>query len=270
MIRLQKSAAALTIGAVVALASGCGDSDNDSNKAADNTTDSTEPTEDAVATPVVDPGDGGDYQPDIDPADFVETIDNPYLPFTPGSTWVYEGVDEEGVTERIEVTVTGARREVMGVSTVVVRDTAYVDGEIVEDTYDWFAQDREGNVWYFGEDTSEYEDGVPINDAGAWEAGVDGALPGIVMPADPAVGDAYRQEFYAGEAEDMGEVLEVGVTHSIGLGEYQDVLVTEDWSPLEPDVIERKYYAPGVGKLVEEKTAGGEDHVELIEYTPGP
>ena len=114
----------------------------------------------------------------------------------------------------------------MGISATVVRDTVYVDGELVEDTYDWFAQDNDGNVWYLGEDTHEYEDGVAVNAEGAWEAGVDGALPGIVMPADPAVGDAYRQEYYAGEAEDMGEVLEVGVARSIALGDYDDVVVT--------------------------------------------
>jgi hypothetical protein len=266
MIRLQRSTAAMTIGAVVLVASGCGDNDSSPPTAGG----TTETTEDSGAAPVVDPGDGGDYRPDIDPADFVEAIDHPYLPFTAGSTWVYEGVGDDGETERIEVAVTGESREVMGVSVVVVRDTAYADGELVEDTYDWFAQDRDGNVWYFGEDTEDYEDGQVVSTEGAWEAGVDGALPGIVMPADPTVGDAYRQEFYAGEAEDMGEVLEIGTSRSIGLGDYQDVLVTEDWSPLEPEVVENKYYAPGVGLIVEEKTAGGDGHAELVEYTPGP
>lgn len=169
--------------------------------------------------------------------------------------------------ERIEVTVTEERRDVMGVSTLVVRDTEYVEGELVEDTYDWFAQDRDGNAWYFGEDTAEY-DGEVVTTEGSWEAGVDGALPGIVMLADPSVGDAYRQKYYAGEAEDMGEVLEVGATHSIGLGDCTDVLVTEDWTPLEPEVVENKYYAPGVGMIAEEKSAGGTGSAELAEYTP--
>ena len=113
-----------------------------------------------------------------------------------------------------------------------MRDTVYVAGELVEDTYDWFAQDADGNVWYLGEDTHEYEDGVAVSAEGAWEHGVDGALAGIVMPAHPEVGDAYRQEFLAGEAEDMGEILEVGVARSIELGDYDDVVVTEDWTPL--------------------------------------
>lgn len=250
-------------GAAIVLAVACGD-DSDPTSTPNGANETTE----ASAEPVVDPGDGGNYQPNIDPVDFVETIDNPYMPLTPGSEWVYEGVGDEGEMERIEVTVTEERRDVMGVSTLVVRDTEYADGELVEDTYDWFAQDREGNVWYFGEDTAEYEDGEVVTTEGSWEAGVDEALPGIVMLADPRVGDAYRQELYAGEAEDMGEVLEVGATRSIGLGEYRDVVVTEDWTPLEPEVIENKYYAPDVGMIAEEKTAGGSGSAELIEYTP--
>ncbi len=137
--------------------------------------------------PVIDPGDGGEYAPVIDPASFVEEINNPYLPLTPGSRWVYLG-EEDGESERVEVEVTDARREVMEVSTVVVRDRVFQDGELVEDTSDWFAQDAEGNVWYFGEDSKELEDGEVVSTEGSWEAGVDGALPGVVMLADPAVG----------------------------------------------------------------------------------
>ena len=157
------------------------------------------------AEPVIDPGDDGNYTVDIDPDDFVEVIDNPYLPLQPGTRWVYEGV-EDGETERVEVEVTTDRRDVMGISAVVVRDTVYEDGELIEDTYDWFAQDVDGNVWYLGEDSREFEDGELVSTEGSWEAGVDGALPGIVMLADPEVGDAYRQEFYEDEAEDMAEV----------------------------------------------------------------
>ena len=149
------------------------------------------------AEPVIDPGDGGEYAVDIDPADFVETIDNPYLPLLPGARWVYEGI-EDGETERVEVEVTEERRDVMGISAVVVRDVVYEDGELVEDTYDWFAQDVDGNVWYFGEDSKEYEDGEVVSTERSWEAGVDGALPGIVMLADPVVGEAYRQDAETG------------------------------------------------------------------------
>ena len=225
-------------------------------------TDTTEPA------PVIDPGDGGDYAPSIDPANFVDVIDNPYLPYAIGSRWVYEG-RSEGEVERIEVEVLGDTREVLGITATVVRDTVYVDGEMVEDTYDWFAQDADGNVWYLGEDTREFEDGVAVNAAGAWEAGIDGAVPGIVMPADPQVGDAFRQEFYPGEAEDMGQITEVGVTRSIGLGDFDDVVVMTHWTPLEPDVVEEKWYARGVGTIYEEAVAGGDELVELIEFTPG-
>ena len=181
---------------------------------------------------------------------------------------MYEG-ESDGDAQRIEVEVLAERRDIMGVSAVVVRDTAYVNGEIVEDTYDWYAQDSDGNVWYLGEATQAFENGE-VSEAGSWEYGVDGALPGIVMLADPTVGDAYRQEYYAGEAEDMGEVIEVGATVTIGRGEYTDVVVTQDWTPLDPDVIENKSYAPGIGVIHETEVAGGDETVELVEFNPGP
>jgi ABC-type Fe3+-hydroxamate transport system substrate-binding protein len=238
--------------AVVPLA-GCGsDSSDDAGSAAVS----------AGPSPVIDPGDGGDYHPDVDPTDFVAGIDNPYLPFTLGSHWTYQARTEDGL-ERIEVVVTDQHKRVVGIDAVVVHDTVTVDGELVEDTFDWYAQDRDGNVWYLGEDTHEYEDGKPINSAGAWQAGVDGALPGIVMPAEPEVGMAYRQEYYRGEAEDMGEIIRLGGTITVPVGRFTDLVVTRDWTPLEPDVVEEKTYARGVGLIAEAK--GGE-RVGLIEY----
>jgi len=242
----------------VLLLSSCGGEDSDG------TVDTT--TTAAVADPVVDPGDGGTYAPELDPSEFVEVIDNPYLPYIPGTRWVYEG-DDDGQTERVEVEVLHETREIEGITATVVHDTVYVDGELAEDTYDWFAQDVDGAVWYLGEDTHEYEDGVAVNAEGAWEYGRDGAQPGIVMPAHPQAGDAYRQELYAGEAEDMAEVLEVGVTAEIALGSYDDVVVTEDWTPLEPEVVERKTYARGVGLIREIKATGATGTIELIEHT---
>lgn len=214
---------------------------------------------------VIDPGDGGEYAPMIDPASFVEEISNPYLPLVPGSRWVYEG-EEDGETERVEVVVTDRRREVMGVSTVVVRDRVYQDGELIEDTADWFAQDIDGNVWYFGEESSELEDGEVVSTAGSWEAGVDGAMPGIVMLADPTPGEAYRQEFYEGEAEDLAEVAEVMATVSVPAGDFSDVVVIREWNPLEPAVVEEKHHAPGIGVVLEVVVEGGEGRVELIEH----
>jgi hypothetical protein len=217
---------------------------------------------------LIDPGDGCRYEPEIQPGDFVSEIDNPYLPLAPGARWVYEG-ESDGETERTEVVVTPERMEVFGTSAVVVRDTVSVDGEVVEDTYDWFAQDAEGNVWYLGEASQDYEDGQPAGTEGSWEAGVDGALPGIVMPAAPDVGDAYRQEYYVGEAEDMAEVVEVDASEEVAAGAYDEVVVTKEWNPLEPDAVEQKYYAPGVGMILEEQVAGGDGRAELIEHTPG-
>ncbi|HJQ91259.1 MAG TPA: hypothetical protein VJ950_06090 [Acidimicrobiia bacterium] len=221
----------------------------------------------ATADPI-DPGDSGDYSVTIDPADFVPAIDNDRLPFRPGSKWVYESIGGEEV-ERIEVVVTEEQRTVMGVSTTVVRDTVTVDGELVEDTYDWYAQDQEGNVWYFGEETAEYEDGEIVSRAGAWEAGVDGAMPGIVMGMAPTVGDSYRQEYYPGEAEDMAEVVKAGVSEEVVFGAFDDLIVIEEWTPLEPDVVEEKYYASGVGVVLETTVEGGSGRIELISFTPG-
>lgn len=218
--------------------------------------------------PVVDPGDGGEYDPEVDPAAFTDVIDNPYLPLSTGARWVYEG-ESDGEAERAEVVVTPERREVMGVETVVVRDTVSVGGEVVEDTYDWFAQDREGNVWYFGEESRDYENGEIVSTGGSWEAGVDGALPGIVMPADPAVGDAFRQEYYPGEAEDMFEVVRVDARSVVPLGTFDSVVETEDWTPLEPELVEHKYYAPSMGLVAEETTAGGKGRLALVEFSPG-
>jgi hypothetical protein len=198
----------------------------------------------------------------------VPIIDNQYLPLTPGSRWVYEGTSD-GEQERIEVVVTDQRRRVMGIDAVVVRDTVTVGREVVEDTYDWFTQDVEGNVWYLGEETAEYEDGQVVSTEGSWEAGVDGALPGVVMLAQPRPGQAYRQEFYRDQAEDLAQVLTVGQRATVAGSTYDDVVVIREWNPLEPDVVEEKSYAPGVGPVLEEQTAGGDDRVVLAQHTAG-
>ena len=215
-------------------------------------------------TPVIDPGDGGNYTFTLTPADFVAGIDNPYLPLTVGSRWVFEGGGE-----RTEIEVLAETRVVMGITATVVRDTVSEDGELIEDTYDWFAQDVDGNVWYLGEDSTEYTNGEPSSTAGSWEAGVDGALPGIVMLANPTAGTAYRQEYYVGEAEDMAEVARLGQAVTVPFGAYEGVIVITEWTPLSPDTVEEKYYAPGVGMIKEAAVQGGSGGAELIEYTPG-
>ena len=217
-------------------------------------------------TPTVPPTTGsGIYEPSIDPSAFTSVVDNPYLPWLPGSRWVYEG-ESEGQRERIEVTVTDRTREVMGVTCVVVRDTVTIDGELAELTFDWYAQDAEGNVWYFGEETAEYENGKVATTEGSWEAGVDGAQPGILMFASPEIGEPYRQEYYAGHAEDMGKVVKLGETVMVPFGSFEDVLVTEDWTPLDRKLLEHKFYAPGVGVVLERSLKGPKELVQLVEF----
>jgi hypothetical protein len=204
------------------------------------------------------------YKPVIDPADFVTGIDNPYLPLTPGTTSIYEGDTGEGL-EHIEVTVTNDVKEILGVQCVVVKDTVTIDGEVAEVTYDWFAQDKEGNVWYFGEDSKEYENGEAVSTAGSWEAGVDGAQPGIIMKSQPVVDEVYRQEYYEGEAEDMAEVVSLNESVSVQAGPYTDCLKTREWTPLEPGVTEFKYYAPGIGLVLETAGTSESQRIELVE-----
>jgi hypothetical protein len=206
----------------------------------------------------------GPYDWTIDPADFVTTVDNPYFPLEPGTTLVYEGASH-GEREVVTIHVTERTKEILGVTCVVVRDTVEVAGELHEDTFDWYAQDVDGNVWYMGEDTKEYEEGKVVSTEGSWEAGVDGALPGIIMPATPEVGLAYTQEHYAGKAEDKGEIVSLGEHVMVPHRSFDDVIVTEDWTPLEPRFREHKYYAPGVGVVFEEIVEGGEGVLRLVD-----
>lgn len=207
---------------------------------------------------------GQPYRPRVEPADFVEAIDNPYFPLTPGTTLVYRGVSD-GEREMVKVTVTAETKEILGITATVVRDRVFVDGKLAEDTFDWYAQDRQGNVWYLGEDIKEYEDGKVVSTEGSWEAGVDGAQPGVIMPAQPEIGLTYRQEFYKGEAEDVARAVALGETVKAPAGSFDEVLVTEDWTPLEPKLLERKYYATGVGVVLERRIRGGEEILRLVE-----
>ncbi len=207
---------------------------------------------------------GGIYHPEIDPDDFVPVIDNPFLPLLPGTTWIYEQKEQDGEVEHIEVTVTDVEKEILGVTCTEVRDVVSIGGEVVEDTRDWFAQDKCGNVWYFGELSLSYEDGELAGLSGSWEAGEDGAKPGIVMEAKPAVGDVYRQEFLIGEAEDIGGVLSLKKSVTVPYGTFTNCLKTEDYTPLEPGGLEHKFYALGVGLVLELDPESG-DRTELIE-----
>jgi RTX calcium-binding nonapeptide repeat (4 copies) len=194
--------------------------------------------------------------PAINPADFSTKIDNEYFPLKPGTVMVYEGAKEDGL-ERVEFAVTRNTVMIMGVECIEVVDTVTVDGELVEKTSDWFAQDKDGNVWYFGEDSKDYENGVVVSTQGSWKAGVDGARPGIIMLADPEIGDAYDQEFAPGIAEDKAVVLGDELNRSVDYGSFKEVLQTRDFTPLEPGKFELKYYAEGIGQILTENPLTG-------------
>lgn len=200
----------------------------------------------------------------VDPAKFSITIDNLYSPMLPGTTFVYEG-KSHGQQERVEVEITPDTRVVMGVTCRVVRDRVWSDGTLVEDTYDWFAQHESGDIWYFGEESKEIEDGKVVGTEGSWEAGVDGAEPGVLIRAHPVVGDSYRQEYYKGKAEDMAKVLRLDASVTTPLDSYKKCLQTEEWSPLEPGASEHKYYAPSIGLVREAAAGSGSELFELTE-----
>jgi hypothetical protein len=203
----------------------------------------------------------GDEPANLEAGDFVARIDNPYWPMALGSKWTYRE-DEQ----RVEVTVTGRTKEILGITATVVHDLVTEDGVLVEDTYDWYAQDKDGNIWYLGEDTKEYENGKVKSTEGSWEAGVDGAEAGILLPGEPEVGLRYRQEYYEGEAEDAGEILSLDEKAEVPFGSFDAVLMTKDTTPLEPDVLEHKFYAKGVGPVLVLAISGGSGREELLNF----
>jgi hypothetical protein len=209
----------------------------------------------------------------LDPADFTTKIDNPYWPMSPGSKWVYRETDTTGTREKAVVEVTRETKRIAnGVVARVIRDTVSENGTPVEITDDWYAQDSAGNVWYLGEYVTNYDrNGKVVDHGGSFEAGVDGAQAGIVMPANPEPGMAYRQEYYKGVAEDKGAVITVGQEQvQVPFGHFdKDVLMTRDLVPTEPKVQELKFYAPGVGPLLSVHTDGAGGRAELVSYTPG-
>jgi len=205
----------------------------------------------------------------LDPADFTTRIDNPYWPMRPGSSWVYRESSDEGPPNRIVVTVTNrTKRVAAGVVARVIHDRATQAGKLVEDTQDWYAQDGAGNVWYLGEATKAYKHGKVSSTKGSWEAGVKGAQAGVIIPAHPRVGMTYRQEYLRGEAEDRGRVLSLDERVKVPAGSFQHVLMTRDWTPLEPDATEHKFYARGTGPVLSlDVTGGGRE--ELLRFTRG-
>ena len=209
----------------------------------------------------------GNYSVNLTPADFVDVVDNPYFPLPAGAKWVFEIREANKSPQTDTLEVQKEKRKVNGVQATVVRDTVSSGNQIVEDTYDWFVQDKYGNVWYVGEEVDNYIAGVLVNHSGSWEWGVDGAQPGIIMWADPAahMDEKYRQEYYLGKAEDMGQVLSVDESVTVPFGSFDKVVKTLDFSNIEP-AQEQKFYAPGVG-LIKEMDVNGNEEVVLTEFT---
>ena len=205
----------------------------------------------------------------LDPAEFVPQIDNHYWPMAPGTRWVSREFDFEG-SQRVTVTVLERTRDIEGIEATVVHDVVSERGELVENTFDWYAQDVCGNVWYLGENTKEYENGEVVSTAGSWEHGVDGAMAGVVVPGDPQVGLTYRQEYYAGEAEDTGQIMSLDEQAQVPFGHFRNVLLTSEYTPLEPKVLEYKLYAEGVGPVLALGISGGSDREELLRFNAGP
>ena len=196
----------------------------------------------------------------LDPDDFSAKIDNPYWPMSPGSKWVYR----EGEA-RVEVTVTKQTRKIIGIEARVVHDVLTEDGKVKEDTFDWYAQDESGNIWYLGESTKEFDQGGKVSTEGSWEAGVDGAQPGVLLPGEPKKGLSYRQEYYKGEAEDAAEVLSVDARARVPVGSFEQLLQTKEYTPLEPGVVEHKFYAKEVGPILAVTVSGGSGREELVQ-----
>ncbi len=238
------------------MVAGCGsDDDGKATTATESTTQST--TDSASRLPQ------GADPVDLDPADFTTKIDNPYWPMPRGARWVYLSD-----TERIVVEVTNRKKRIQGVEALVLRDTVTRrgGGDFVEVTDDWYAQDRAGNVWYLGEDTKEYQNGQVSSTKGSWEHGVDGAYAGVIMPAQPRSGLGYRQEYYEGEAEDVAQVRGLGAKVTVPFGTFENCVKTEDTTPLEPGVLEYKYYARGIGHVLRTNGEGG-GREELVSFS---
>ena len=212
----------------------------------------------------------GGEQVALDPAGFTTAIDNPYLPMTPGDRRVYRVTDPEGARERTVATVTdGTKRIANGITARVVHTVVSEGGEPIEDNHAWYAQDEAGNVWYLGERGRELANGRVKSTKGSWEAGVDGAQPGVIMPARPEVGLSYREEHYAGVAEDRAEVFSLGERAEVRFGKFRDVLLIKETEGIERALLDYKFYARGVGLVLGIEVSAGSGREELVSYAPG-
>lgn len=206
---------------------------------------------------------------DLDPARFVRRIDNAWWPMANGTSWRFRRI-AGGTTTRIKVAVTNRTRTVRGIEATVVHSVSFVNGELAEDTHDWYAQDSSGNVWYLGKDARQYDNGAVVGTAGSWEAGVDGAQAGIIVPANPEVGTAYREEHRPDGADIRGRIVSFGQPVEVPGGVFARTLVSEATTLLEPRVREHRIFARGVGPVLTIDVSQRGGRVELIRFTPGP
>lgn len=214
-------------------------------------------------------GAGPGWPKTIGPSDFVREVTNPWFPLKPGSVWRYKGL-KEGMKTTDRVTATHRTKKILGVTTTVVHDIVSVGGKPEEVTDDFYAQDRKGNVWYFGEETEELNaNGKPTSTEGSFEAGVEGARPGVLIPGHPKVGLVGRQEFFKGEAEDHFRVLDLKASVSVPFTSTLRALRTREWTPLEPATVDNKYYVRGVGTVREIAVKGPVEKLELVAYKAG-
>ena len=212
-------------------------------------------------------GPGEQYHPVIEPRDFTSNVDNPWFPLKPGTRLVYEGT-KDGKKARNVFIVTSRTKVIDGVKCRVVFDRLFLDGKLAERTFDYYAQDDDGNVWYFGEDTVKLDDQGNLTDTeGSFRAGVDGAQPGVFMQAHPQIGRRFRQEWYQGHAEDQFRVVDRSTRVTVPFGSFSRALKTEETTGLEPDVLDNKYYVRGIGEVIEVAVAGPVEKLELIEAT---
>ena len=210
-------------------------------------------------------GPGRSYHPHIDPADFRPQVDNRWFPLVPGRTLVYTGT-KDGKKALDLFAATSRTRMIDGVRTRVVEDRLYLDNVLEERTSDDYAQDRCGNVWYFGEDTATLDrHGQVVDTEGTWHAGVDGAQPGVFMQAHPQLGRKFRQEWYRGQAEDVFKVTDRSAAVTVPYGSFRHALRTAEWTALEPEVLDNKYYVRGIGEVAELSVKGPRETLRLVE-----
>jgi hypothetical protein len=261
-------AATIALGLLAGLAAGCGSSSNSSSTTAASTTASSTTAGSSTSASALAPI-HGTYSPKIDPSNFVSTIDNRYFPLIPGTGFHYTGVHENGKTpQRDDMIVTHQKKTILGVPATVVRDTVSSNGRVIERTFDWYAQDKAGNVWYMGEDSLELKNGHLAKAPDSWEGGVNGAKPGIIMPGNPQQGDQYRQEYYPNVALDQAKVLGSGGPVKVPQGSYNTTLKTVETAPkVDPGVAEQKYYVAGVGDIKEQTVRGNHEHIQLVSIT---